>query len=203
MAGVNIDSIMKKVNAFAESDVGKERMKKRINDIRKGGGTKTEGGGRITSFKEMHAAAREMERTAKETAAAHKLPQSVQDHFDTLYHEPPVQVGEGMYRMDLYFHSDLGRPSLLINDGPRKGQHTGEGINNIVSLFDTGYIAHNQVFGIWEGHEMFGPISSRVFRNSIGFMKEAVTDFNRRFGNRYGVTAMLSDEWPDAEYYSR
>ena len=203
MAGINMDSIMKKVNAYAKSSDGKERMDAKIGDLRKSGSGKTDAGSRVTSFSEMRQASEMMRRIAKENATAHKLPQSVLDHFDSLVAEPPYQNKQGQYVMDMYFRSDLSRPSLTIVDGPRKGQRTGGGIDNIVSLFDTGYVAHNTVFGIWEGHESLGEIQGRIMRDSKGFMNESIQDFNRTCGKRYGVTAVLSDEGQDADYYLR
>lgn len=202
MAGINMDSIMKKVNAYAKSSDGKERMDAKIGDMRKGKSGATAGGDYVATFKDMDDAANDMENTARRVAQSHHLPDSVLDHFDSLTHGKPYIDHDGRYRVDIWFQDNLYRPSLVIASGPRKGQHTGDGIDNIVSLFDTGYHARERVWGVWPGHEELGVIGSRVTRDPIGFMSEAAGDFNReKFGGKYHVIAIIPESDSDTDFY--
>ena len=205
MAGINISSIMKKVNAYAKTEEGKKRMERRVDELRSGKDGKTDGGGYVATIEDMNVAASEMETEARIVAQSHRLPDSVLDHFDSLRHGAPYyDKALGHYRVDIYFEDNLYRPSLEINDGPKKGQHTGDGIDNIVSLFDTGYVAHGQVFGLWRGHEERGVIPSLMYRRPIRFMEEAVGNFNRTHIHRkYHVTPIIPDSDGDIQFYSR
>ena len=205
MAGININSIMKKVKAYAKDDEGKKRMDQRVNELRLGKNGKTDGGDYVATIEDMNTAAFDMEAEAKNVAKSHRLPDSILDHFDSLRHGAPYyDKALERYRVDIYFEDNLYRPSLEINDGPMKGQRTGDGIDNIVSLFDTGYVAHGQVFGLWRGHESRGVIPSLMYRKPLRFMEEAVEDFNRtHFYKKYHVTAILPDSGDDIQFYSR
>lgn len=205
MAGINIDSIMKKVSAYTKSSEGKGKMDERIVEIRKGKNGKTEGDGYVVTFEDMHRAAREMEDEARTVAQSHRLPDSVLDHFDSLEHtEPYYQKETGRYRVDISFGDNLYRPSLMIVNGRRKGSRTGDGIDNIVSLFDTGYEAGSRVWGEWSGHEELGVIGSRTSRDGIGFMDEAIDDFNRKHVHtKVHVVAILPDSGTDTQFYLR
>lgn len=87
---------------------------------------------------------------------------------------------------------EIYRPSL------ERGFKTSDGIDNIVSLFDTGYDTV-QVRGRWVGHGK-KQILSTPFRDELAFVQEAVDNFNNRFGGKYQCKAKIV---ADEKYYAR
>lgn len=201
MSQINIDSIMRKVKNFSESEKGKEKMAKVIRERRLSGNGKLASGDYITTEQDMQMLAQELINTMKSEAASANLPQSVLDHFESLTYTQPEPSGGNVpqYSVDIYFQDDLSRMSLLITSGKRKGERTGEGVRNIVSLFDTGYEASARVYGVWSGHESDGSIASRTELEGKYFIERAIETFNRRYGETYHLEAMIS---ASPEFYS-
>lgn len=197
---LDIDSIMGKVDKFSKSPKGKKMVKEYLKDCVENGIGKTEGGGVIITTEMMKEAAQGMINILQTTAYSKDMPESVKSHFSSLAHNPPQKLGDDSYVIDIYFADDLSRLSLLITSGDRKGERTGGGIRNIVSLFDTGYSVENFTYGLWDGHEDIGVIRSKKEREGLYFMREAVDAFNRIFGEKYGVIAQIS---ADPDYYAR
>ncbi len=201
MAQINMASIMSKVRAYAKTNECKKRSQEYIAQCRQAGRSTTESGETIITEEIMCRAAETMIATLRQIAQEHQLPASVQEHFNSLeYSQPRVVGNQGeAYQVDIWFSDDLSRMSLLIPTGKRAGQRTGDGIQNIVSLFDTGYSASNSVFGTWDGHEEAGVIRSRSQLDGKHFMSQAVDSFNRAWSEIYGVRAMIA---ADTEFYS-
>lgn len=88
----------------------------------------------------------------------------------------------------------LSRDSLTIMRGRRRGQKTGRGISNILALFEKGYDAKKQKFGMWHSRSRGGsyPTMSRVEREGLKVIAGFVDEFNARYNN-YGVCAELND----------
>lgn len=197
MSNINMSSIMRKVKEYSVSDVGKNRIAKFIKERRESGDSKLESGDYIVTEQDMIRAAEEMIRILQETASAKGLPESIKEHFYSLYYSQPTPYGgQGEhYKVDVKFGGDLSRMSLKITSGNRKGEFTGEGIQDIVSLFDTGYEASKKVYGSWGGHGD-ETIGSLTHREGLNFMAEAIDSFNRECGEIYHVFAYLSSENP-------
>ena len=197
MAFVKQTAVMIKVKAWAKSPEGQKRMHDTIKAYREQGVKETKAKSRIVSKNDMARIAEEMIRILQSKAQAAGLPQSVLEHFYSLVYDPPVTVDEknGVYTVDIYFQDDLSRMSLLITKGKRKGQRTGDGIENIVSLFDAGYEASKPVFGTWHGHEDLGNIRSKTHRDGANFIRDAIDTFNQKYGAEYFVTASASEEY--------
>mgnify|MGYP006873053883 CR=1 FL=1 len=120
--------------------------------------------------------------TLKRRAYECELPESVMRHFDSLRMTDLVyDASSGRYTTTIYFDDERSgatfRPSLKNN---------GEGIDDIVALFDTGYIASRHVYGYWESHDVWA--YSKISRVGLHFIEYAVTEFNSIYG-RYNVIA--------------
>lgn len=193
MGSINIGSVMSKVQAFTNSKDGKEKIRQKIKEYRELGVSRTEGGGFVMTVENMCIAAEDMINLLQSSAAQHGLPQSVLDHFRSLAYNPPAPVGDGkdLYAVDIFFQDDMSRMSLLITSGKKEGQRTGDGINNIVALFNNGYCAGGTVFGSWGGHESLGTVASRRKRDEGRFIEQAVMEFNVKWGKTYNVQAMI------------
>lgn len=202
MPTININSIMRKVKDYSESDAGKAKMAKVLRDRRVNGDGKLASGDYVITEQDMQRLAEELIKTMREEAsmAQYELPQSVLDHFDSLTYTQPEPSGNGsQYSIDIYFQDDLSRMSLLITSGERKGQRTGENIKNIVSLFDTGYKTSKRVYGTWDGHEDAGTIASRTELEGKYFIEKALDSFNRKYSDKYHLVARVT---ASPEFYS-
>lgn len=198
MSNVNIDSILSKIEQWKQSDAGKKKIKEAYKyKMDNGNGSdigKIKSGvpGAFIDKVTMSWIAEEFIGILKETAEASGVPTSVAEHFDSLKADDPVEVkSEEMFVIDINFMDKLSRLSLF---SPSKNKYTGDGINNIVALFDTGYTAGSTVYGLWNGHEELGTISSRQKRDGLGFIDKAINSFNAKFGS-YGVTARINDSF--------
>lgn len=198
MASINIDSIMSKVRSYTSSYDGKKRMRECIDEYRFHNIRLTRGDCRVLTIEEMCEAARKLIQILQAKARESNLPQSVLNHFDSLDYTPPKPYAPGgeidSYRIDIYFKDDLSRMSLLIVSGEKRGQRTGEGIDDIVSLFNYGYKASKRVYGSWDGHEADGAgleIASLEQRDAGLFLEKAVEEFNVSLGDWYDATAVI------------
>lgn len=181
---------MNKVNAFSKSNTGNKKINEYINKCVKDGRGVTEAGSTIVTEQSMSRAAEVLIMKLKEAASQHNLPNSVREHFNSLKATSPYEVGKQKYKIDIIFEDDLSRMSLLITSGKNSGQRTGDGISNIVALFNNGYDTSNKVFGLWESRGE--KISSLTHRDGLHFMESTVESFNREWGNLYNVYAYIS-----------
>lgn len=201
MANINLGSIMKKVEAYGRSVNGKLRMKECIEKYAADGVNKTAAGDKVVTETEMWTAAAKLISVLKSTAQSHDLPASVMRHFDMLDCSKIYQMPDGTSVIYIYFDGDLHRDSLY-SEGY-------DGIDNIVALLNNGYHARNYVYGWWEGHSPTGDnsyrsggfdsndawVRSRKDRNGLGFIQQAVQDFNGNYGADFNVTAIAGDDY--------
>lgn len=204
MATINIGSIMNKVGAYSRSVEGKLRMKERINKYASEGQNKTAGGGKVMTEDDMYRAAYKMMDVLKQTAKEKDLPPSVMEHILTMDCSKPYKMADGHMEIWIYFGGDMHRESLEDGDGG----HTGEGVNNIVALFNNGAHASNYVYGWWNNHSPTGEaltrsshvdgfawVRSKKDREALHFIQQAVGDFNGNYGYDFNVTAVAGDDY--------
>lgn len=198
MADINLDSIMKKVEAYGRSVTGKLRMKECLNNYVSDGINKTAAGDKIVTETEMYQAADKLISVLRSTAQSYGLPASVMRHFDNLDYTKIHTMSDGSSTICLYFGGDLHRNSLY-SDGY-------DGIDNIVALLNNGYHAKDYVYGYWEGHKPTGEsvldgrstdafIRSRKDREGLNFIGQAIQDFNGNYGAEYNVTAVAGEDY--------
>ena len=204
MSNINITSIINKVRNFEKSKEGKKRIKDYIDNCAANGVGVTHGGGRIITIKDMETAASYMIQTMVDVAREKNLPESVMAHFNSLTSTPPLQNADGTHSIHIFFSDDLSRFSLKIAYGKRKGEYVGDKkgdkLINIVSLFDTGMDAETMAYGIWDGYEALGAVAGLTHRDEMHFIRDAVNEFNLKFGSVYNVNAYIS---ADPDYYAR
>lgn len=202
MYTVNIDSIMQKVMAFSNSPSGQKLIKERVRQYQESGTKKTAAGSRIITEKDLYDAANKMIEILTSTAQSYALPESVMRHFGSLQMSKAVPSPGGGSMVAVYFGDDLHRDSLV--------PESYDGVRNIVALLNNGYHARDYVYGWWDGHSPTGAsagdlrnagadgsayIRSRKDREGLGFIQQAVADFNRVYGSYYNVTARPSQEY--------
>lgn len=195
---------MSKVGAYSRSVGGKLRMKERINKYVSDGQSKTAGGGKIMTEDDMYRAAYKMMDVLKQTAKESDLPASVLQHILTMDCSKPYKMPDGHMEIWIYFGGDMHRESLEDGDGG----HTGEGVNNIVALFNNGAHASDYVYGWWNNHSPTGEaltrsshtdgfawVRSKKDREALHFIQQAVGDFNGNYGSDFNVTAVAGDDY--------
>lgn len=207
---INMGSIMRKAMSFSESPEGKRRMKACLEKYEKEGRKTTAAGDKLISEDMMWEAAAKMIQVLRDTARSMDLPESVLRHFDSLDCTKPIKMSDGSMVINIYFEDkfDGGLYRESLEDG--EGGHTGDGINNIIALFNNGAHASKFVYGWWNGHKPEGEaltrsggqldadyawVRSRKDREALHFIQQAVSDFNGNYGYEYGVTAVAGDEY--------
>lgn len=203
MAQINMVSIMNKVKRFSSAEAGKKRTQEVIQKYRNTGKNQTEAGSEILTKSIMASLANELIDTLKITAQGYDLPPSVLAHFNSLTYMVE-DLGNDMFQCYIYFSDDLSRESLETDE------NQGEGINNIVALFNNGYVASAPKYGWWNGHSPTGNaiqyatpgitnnyayIVSKQWRVSLGFMQSAIEDFYSKYRGKYQMSLTLSDEY--------
>lgn len=211
MASINMNSIMGKVGAYSRSVEGKLRMKQRIDSLASAGINKTAGGGEIITETDMYRAAIKMMDVLKQAARESNLPPSVMQHILTMDCSKPYKMSDGHMEIWIYFGGDMHRDSLEDGYGyyeDKFGGYTGEGVNNIVALFNNGAHAKNYTYGWWNGHAAAGDavahsgaddgfawVKSKKDREGLHFIQQAVNDFNGNYSADYNVTAIAGDDY--------
>ena len=128
------------------------------------------------------------------------------NHFDSLDYAIE-DSGSGDYECYIYFTDDLSRNSLETDDSQ------GEGINNIVALFNNGYVASAPKYGWWNGHSPTGEsvyrsgqnnnsayVRSTQARPSLHFMQAAIEDFYKKYKSKYKMSVLLNGSEYDGNY---
>lgn len=178
MAGVNMESILAKAQAYTESPEFKKKVSAKTDDIMlHGGGTPTGTLGAAISI-------------AGASAAADKFIEVLQGEISSLgasidaelTHSSPYKVGDNRYQITVDFSGGVHRESLYPEGYPG-------GINNIVALLNKGYSAGKKVYGVWHGQQ----IASLQHRDGLGFISSAVSNFMGNYGNEYGVLDITVD----------
>ena len=198
---INIDSIMGKVAKFAKSPKGQKMIQKVLAEHQKSG-QPLANGTIVVGEKEM----REASNALIEIIRRH-LPESIAVTGASLTSSVPRKLPTGEYECVISFGADaIRRESLETENTDRDPSgHTGEGVNNIVALFNNGYRAQGYAYGDWRGHgitylfnspgESFSWVRSRKEREALHFMQEAIAEFNNTYSSKYGATAILGAEY--------
>lgn len=196
---------MSKVRRYASSKDGKNRVNNIIRKYRNEGITKTDGGSEILTKARMAELAAELISILKTTAASYDLAPSVMKHFNSLDYVFQ-DLGNEKFECYIYFNDDLSRDSL------EDDYNQGEGINNIIALFNNGYVASAPKYGWWNGH---APAGESIHRSGIGntsayiqgtqarpslrFMQAAIEEFYSKYAKQYAMTVVLDDDY-DGNY---
>ena len=138
------------------------------------------------------------------------LPESVFAHFDHLDCSRLISLDEkgntGKYVLYVRFDDDLSREAL-------ENDLSYEGVRNIVALFNNGYKAGDYVYGYWNNHKLQSGSSfhlwstdtdafvrSRLERQGLGFIQQAVDTFNGNYGSMYQAIAIAGDDYSPATW---
>lgn len=184
--GVNLGSIVDKLNKYASSKAGKAKMDAAIQSIREGGnaslgsralGTNTG----VATYHQMEAAAEDLIAIIRRHAASSNLPESVMAHIESFCKTPLIKNPDGSASISLTMTDDLSRESLQ----PDKF----DGSYNIVAAFNSGYSAKGSVYGLWKSKDI--KVKSLSVREGSRFIQSAVDEFNSKYAAKYNVTVSI------------
>lgn len=193
---INEKSIMDKVRKFSKTDNGKSIMNKKIKSYMHDGVFRTNGNSTIATESDMIHEAEKLKRSILDTVqslvASGELPECIYQIVNEMNIEMPFERksfidGETQYEMGLWFDDDMiKRQSLMRVDN--KDIRTGNGINNIVAMFNNGVDTDKTVFGIWENHlgqEIFVG-KSKNKRPALRFMQDGIESYKKYLMTEYG-----------------
>lgn len=207
MAELDLASILNKCKSYSKSSQGKAKMREAIKTKIRNGESATGCGDEILTIAKMNELATELISMLKLNASSYDLAESVMKHFDSLTYT--IQdMGDMNYECYIYFTDDLSRDSLDTDVNP------GEGINNIIALFNNGYVASAPKYGWWDGHSPTGEAISRSTsglekyayiqgtqaRPSLRFMQRTIEDFYSKYSGKYPITVLLNEDEYDGNY---
>ena len=162
-----------------------------INEAKTGNG-KLCSGDTVVTKKDMIMLGNEMIKIIKGC-----LPSSVASAGGSLTVETPMGDPSGGDIVRISFSGDLSRKSIFSKKYP-------EGIDNIVALFNNGYVANDYVYGNRKEDSEEGSFynRSKIGRPSENFMQSAVEKFNSTYGDKYNVVAELNEVYGDSNAFS-
>lgn len=103
-----------------------------------------------------------------------------------IQHGQPVEIGDNLYQIEVWFANDLHRDSLDVDWFP-------EGIDNIAALLNNGYAAGHTVYGVWMNHSPWN-IPSLTMRDGTHFVDNAIKTYMANYAKEYGVVSVIADE---------
>ena len=188
MANINLGSVLAKVDDWEESDKGRKRMKKTLDNYVRNNVGKTQAGSPVLTRKAMIDYGNKLIQAIQNTALSCDLPDSVAAHFSSLKRGKTTILPDGSYVMEISFTDDLTRESLE----PQRYC----GVRNIVAIFNNGYPADagrseaiSNVYGWWHGNY----IHALGARQGLHFMQTAVDYFNQTYGSQFGIHATVGE----------
>ena len=180
--GINYASIEAKAKAYMDGAKGQERARTKLQEYMVTGKDRTKAGSYVMNHTRMRRIADEFVRAVQRLASAQALssgssfsdPSSVVELFQSMSISNPEKLDENTYKVTVNFTGDLSRRSL---EPDRYG-----GIDNIVALFNNGYVAPGAeyVIGTWHGETTSGlPI-----RDGGRFMQAAQQHIESKYASR-------------------
>ena len=221
---INLTSINGKLEQYAKSKAGKAKIASTLQQMQDDGLEQTAGGSLIISKKKMDEISDELIselRASAHSAGFARSAKTVLDHFDEISKGELIKDADGSYRYELTFKGKTdGNDSSLARDPLDEDYVEDEDrLKNIVALFNNGYTpgrprAH--AYGTWYGHKPTtldiayrtggydsndSWMVSTLDRPAMHFMQRAVDDFNAKYEKKYGIRAVLSEEYTNPNYY--
>ena len=204
MAVINFASISKKVEEYCASERGREKLNKQLTDSK--GANLIKYNGRMISatdfaymiaedfydelvslaYEALQLSTQQSVRDNIANTTVTEIPSCTGEYGGTYYWSVGITIG-GTSKRFLYRDSFRERPNSSVR--------TGDGIDNIVALFNNGVGADGAVHGYWDNHgdDMYW---SRMIRPSLGFIQEAARNVVEMYKRRgYFISIDISGEY--------
>ena len=101
----------------------------------------------------------------------------------------PEKIGEGLYKVSIVFDKkQLRRESLTGEDFWGSEYKTGEGIDNILALFNNGMdIEYGKPvpYGKWETHGIY--VRATTHRDALQFMQKALQEYMNEYRKTFNI----------------
>lgn len=166
-----------------KTPIGKAKTKAYIGELRSKDGV-TASGQRVVGLKTMCRLADELVRMIKDSARATGATGAIMDEINSLQYVY-TDLGDGQYCFDFRFVSDTHRDSMMPKLYPN-------GIDNIIALFNAGYVAENPRWA-----NVSGPPHMRP---SLMFMQDAIQKFTSKYGSKYNIRVELNPIYTDGNW---
>lgn len=182
--GIDMGSIMKKVKAYSATSKGqKEITEATVNRLHT-----SKGSDKGLNEKSIVGYGYKLGQ-AIYSNAYENFPDSVSYLLSNFFvSEPVLDIGRTSNGKYIYYNvsldfdcppSSLYRPSLAKDKNGT--EHTGEGINNIIALFENGYDTDHIWWGYWESHSNMH-IRTKPYRPALGVIADAIHDWAGEVG---------------------
>ncbi len=180
---ISKSALNSKLRAWMKTPAGQSRTKSYIDGLRQRDGV-TAGGHRVVGLATMCKLADELVRMVKESAKASGAADAIMDEINSLQYVY-TDLGDGQYYFEFRFVSDTHRDSMMPKLYPN-------GIDNIIALFNAGYVAENPRWA-----NVSGPPHMRP---SLMFMQDAITKFTNKYGGKYNLQVELNPIYTDGNW---
>lgn len=197
---INDKSILSKVRSFAKTAEGKEKIKEsRIEafdnnrEFGKGSGITSKQDFSTISFGYLSA----LENFGIEDS---RVSRGLRNIIDTVSESAIIskaeKVGKDKYKVSIEFpKGKLRRNSLFAEDSVGDTYYTGNGINNILALFNNGMDIDKQKnvpYGLWETHGI--EVRAIPHRDALKFMQSTAQDFYQANQKRFEISSIDINE---------
>lgn len=212
---VNLDTLKTKLDKYINSEKGREKIKQeRIKafDANKTFG-KSEFGATTKYFYSALGDAfmihldNEIFGDPRSSQGLKGISSSLINSSDGYIVSNPIKIDDDLYKVYITFNQEkLRRNSLLAENWNGETYYTGEGINNILALFNNGmdisadkqadmyghsYSGSGAPFGLWETHNVM--VRATTHRDPLLFMQRTARDFLRD-NEKYNIVSVdISD----------
>lgn len=208
---ISESALQQKVIAWADSHIGRKAVNNKLNAMRTvGNGSGANGSSRLANGQEVPSE-HTMLILAKDLISIINRVLPEQISTVSLSSSGPTKNPDGSYSVQIFFDEEDLRRESLENDYQT---YTGDGIENIVALFNNGMDAKDFAYGWWDNHgpsgsafsrsmpgDKFAWVRSKKHRDPLLFMQAAVEEFNTKYSARYGVSVVLSDDYTDNHHW--
>lgn len=191
---INIGSIISKTKAYGKSNAGQNKIKELREKAFDRGATFGSGNG-ITSKSDYKRVANKYleylyQYSVNNPQMGDAITRIIQETIAHAFISEPTKVGKGQYKVQVIFDEELLKRDSLSYTRKNGQRGQGEGINNIIALFNNGYdIPDGRVpYGLWATHGV--KIRARQHRDQLQFMQQSVQEFLTKFKNKFDITSI-------------
>jgi hypothetical protein len=186
MAGINMNSILKKAKDCMKTPAKQNEVSQKIDEYISGVGKPSSS----ITLSGVHLAAGKFIEVLQNEIESHsgtgKLGATAIAALTPMEHGSPYKVGKNRYKIDIWFTENLSRDSLAPDYF--------DGVENLAALLNNGYNAKNTIYGVWLGHNGNMSIPSLQNREGVHFIENAIRDYKGNYAAEYGVIDIEYDD---------
>ena len=191
---INEETILKKIKKYAASPEGKQKIQEKREEAFKNNkkfGEPT-GENSVVSTKDYaKLASKWFKYFLDATSDTHNLSliEIAAEAMMSAVISKPEKIGEGLYKVGITFDKkQLRRESLTGEDFWGSEYKTGDGIDNILALFNNGMdISYDKPvpYGKWETHGIY--VRATTHRDALQFMQKALQEYMNIYRKSFNI----------------